>query len=57
MAKSQKKSNGEYETALSDIYEELVKWQYWIKQKGLRVMIVFEGRDAAGKRWYDQTFD
>jgi len=49
MAKSHKISNSEYEAALSDIHEELVKWQYWIKQKGLRVMIVFEGRDAAGK--------
>jgi len=39
----------EYEKALSEIYVELVKWQYWIKQKGLRVIIVFEGRDAAGK--------
>lgn len=28
---------------------ELVKWQYWIRNQGLRVVIVFEGRDAAGK--------
>ncbi|MDQ6952117.1 MAG: polyphosphate kinase 2 [Mariprofundaceae bacterium] len=42
-------SNSQYESALSDIHVELVKWQYWIKVKGLRVMIVFEGRDAAGK--------
>ncbi len=40
---------GTYQKALSDINIELVKWQYWIKQKGLRVVIVFEGRDAAGK--------
>ena len=38
-----------YEESLSKIYVELVKWQYWIKEKGLRVIIVFEGRDAAGK--------
>jgi len=38
-----------YRQALSDIYIELVKWQYWIKQQGLRVIVVFEGRDAAGK--------
>jgi len=38
-----------YRKSLSDIYTELVKWQYWIKQQGLRVIIVFEGRDAAGK--------
>ena len=42
-------SNQEYQQALSKIYEELVKLQYWIKQQGLRVIIVFEGRDAAGK--------
>jgi len=49
MNKQQKIHAPEYEKALSDIYAELVKWQYWIKQQGLRVMIVFEGRDAAGK--------
>jgi len=49
MSKHQKMPDKEYEKALSEIYVELVKWQYWIKQKGLRVIIVFEGRDAAGK--------
>jgi len=49
MSKDEKMSKSEYEKALSDVYVELVKWQYWIKKKGLRVMIVFEGRDAAGK--------
>jgi len=38
-----------YEDALADIYVELVKWQYWVKQKGLRLIVIFEGRDAAGK--------
>jgi polyphosphate kinase 2 len=28
---------------------ELVRLQYWVKQQGLRVVVVFEGRDAAGK--------
>nr|MBC8487714.1 polyphosphate kinase 2 [Bacteroidota bacterium] len=28
---------------------ELVKLQEWIKDKGLKVVVVFEGRDAAGK--------
>lgn len=46
---SKKMSKAEYEQALAGIYEELVKWQYWIKAKGLRVIILFEGRDAAGK--------
>jgi len=45
----QKMSDKMYEKALSDIYIELVKWQYWVKDQGLRVMIIFEGRDAAGK--------
>jgi polyphosphate kinase 2 (PPK2 family) len=31
------------------LQEELVKLQYWVKATGQRVVIVFEGRDAAGK--------
>src|SRR6056297_3231572 len=38
-----------YEQELSDLQAELVKLQYWIKEKGLKVCVVFEGRDAAGK--------
>jgi len=38
-----------YNKAIADLSVELVKLQYWIKHKGLRVIIVFEGRDAAGK--------
>jgi polyphosphate kinase len=34
---------------LSALQEELVKLQYWVKEKSLKVAIVFEGRDAAGK--------
>ena len=34
---------------LFHLQEELVKLQYWIKEKGLKVCILFEGRDAAGK--------
>ncbi len=34
---------------LARLQEELVKLQYWVKEKGLRIAIVFEGRDAAGK--------
>jgi len=49
MSNLKKIPNAEYEKYLSDIYIELVKWQFWIKEKGLRVMIIFEGRDAAGK--------
>jgi polyphosphate kinase len=38
-----------YEKELARLQEELVKLQYWVKEKGLRVVVVFEGRDAAGK--------
>jgi polyphosphate kinase len=34
---------------LANLQEELVKLQYWVKENGLRVVILFEGRDAAGK--------
>ena len=39
----------EYEKELSRLQSELCKLQDWVKYKGLRVIIVFEGRDAAGK--------
>src|SRR5258706_14563314 len=39
----------EYKKELNHLQEELCKLQDWIKYKGLRVIIVFEGRDAAGK--------
>jgi polyphosphate kinase 2 len=38
-----------YKKELSRLQIELVKLQYWVKHHGLRVVIVFEGRDAAGK--------
>jgi len=38
-----------YEKELRRLQAELCKLQDWVKYKGLRVMIVFEGRDAAGK--------
>lgn len=38
-----------YEAELRRLHFELVKLQYWIKSQGLRVILVFEGRDAAGK--------
>ena len=39
----------EYEQALKILHVELVKLQEWVVHKGLKVMIVFEGRDGAGK--------
>jgi len=47
--KKEKLSRKEYESELEKLQGELVKLQYWVKEKGLRVVIVFEGRDAAGK--------
>lgn len=38
-----------YEAELGKLQAELVKLQYWIKEKGLKVCVIFEGRDAAGK--------
>ena len=38
-----------YETELARLQEELVKLQEWIKDQGLKVVVIFEGRDAAGK--------
>jgi len=38
-----------YERELARLQIELVKLQEWIKHKGLKVVVLFEGRDAAGK--------
>ncbi|MEJ5260080.1 MAG: polyphosphate kinase 2 [Anaerohalosphaeraceae bacterium] len=38
-----------YEKELEKLQIELVKLQEWIKHKGLKVVVIFEGRDAAGK--------
>lgn len=39
----------EYEKQLRHLHVELVKLQQWVVHKGLKVCIVFEGRDGAGK--------
>jgi polyphosphate kinase len=39
----------EYEKELARLHVELVKLQQWVVHKGLKVCIVFEGRDGAGK--------
>jgi len=45
-----KKINNEiYEKELFRMQLELVKLQEWFKYKGLKVVVIFEGRDAAGK--------
>src|SRR5215813_3431654 len=38
-----------YDKRLRKLQAELCHLQEWVKEKGLRVIIVFEGRDAAGK--------
>lgn len=45
-----KLSRKDYEAELCKLHAERVKLQYRVKQKGLRVVVVFEGRDAAGKK-------
>ena len=50
MAKKKKKiSTEEYEKELYKLQTELCKLQEWVKQSGQKIIIVFEGRDAAGK--------
>src|SRR5580765_4000208 len=39
----------EYEKELRKLQTELCRLQDWVVHKGLRVIVVFEGRDAAGK--------
>lgn len=39
----------DYDKELAKLQEELVHLQEWVKNKGLKVVILFEGRDASGK--------
>jgi polyphosphate kinase 2 len=48
-AKPGKLGNKEYARELKKLHVELVKMQEWVKHAGLKVCIVFEGRDTAGK--------
>jgi polyphosphate kinase len=38
-----------YEEELARLQIELVKLQHWVKEEGKRIVVIFEGRDAAGK--------
>ncbi len=53
MGKSKKKicadKTDNYEDALVCLHKELVHLQEWVKTQGLKVVIIFEGRDASGK--------
>ena len=46
---AEKLKRKEYESRLAKLHVELVKLQQWVVHKGLKVCIVFEGRDGAGK--------
>ena len=46
---SQKLSRKDFEKELFQLHAELVKLQEWVKSTGYRAIILFEGRDAAGK--------
>ena len=39
----------DYEKELRKLQVELCHLQTWVKQQGARIIVVFEGRDAAGK--------
>jgi polyphosphate kinase 2 len=48
-AQQEKLKRKAYDKALKKLHVELVKLQEWVKHKGLKVCVVFEGRDGAGK--------
>jgi len=48
-AKKEKLSRKDYDRELEKLHVELVKLQQWVQLKGLKVCVVFEGRDGAGK--------
>src|ERR1700688_4391874 len=48
-AASGKISRKEFEKELAKLQVELTRLQTWVKDKGARVIVVFEGRDTAGK--------
>src|SRR5512134_2431468 len=48
-AEAGKLKRKQYDKELERLHVELVKLQEWVKHKGLKVCIVFEGRDGAGK--------
>ncbi len=49
MSKSKKSKKQRYEDELFKLQLELVKLQAWVNHMGLKVVVLFEGRDAAGK--------
>jgi polyphosphate kinase 2 len=49
LAKREKLKGKDYLRELKQLHVELVELQEWVKHKGLKICIVFEGRDGAGK--------
>ena len=48
-SKSNNNKDNDYEKHLKKLHVKLVQLQEWVKSQGLKVVIVFEGRDASGK--------
>jgi polyphosphate kinase 2 len=48
-SKQEELSGKDYRRELKKLHIELVKLQEWVKHKGLKICVVFEGRDGAGK--------
>ena len=48
-AASDKMSGKEFEKELAKLQVELTRMQTWVKDKGARIIVIFEGRDTAGK--------
>ena len=46
---AEKLKRKEYEAELRELQAELCQLQEWVRHKGARIIVVFEGRDAAGK--------
>ena len=46
---SKKMKLKDYERELAKLEVELVKLQSWIQHEGLKIVVIFEGRDTAGK--------
>jgi polyphosphate kinase 2 (PPK2 family) len=46
---TQKLGRKDYDAQMRKLHEELVELQEYVKKKGLKVCVVFEGRDGAGK--------
>ena len=49
IAETGKMKGKDYDKELARLHIELVKLQEWVKYKGLKVCVIFEGRDGAGK--------